>query len=372
MQPQNPMNNSPIDLRSDTVTRPVEAMRNAMQVAELGDDVYGDDPTVNRLEALAATVTGKQAAVFVPSGTQSNLIALLAHCQRGDEYIVGHDAHTYKYEGGGAAALGGIQPQTIAFDENAELPLEAIASVIKPDDSHFAKTRLLALENTQHGRVVSLDYIERARGLCDQHGLKFHLDGARVCNAAVAQGVSVETITRHFDTVSVCLSKGLGAPVGSVLCGGSEVIAQARRWRKVTGGGMRQAGVIAAAGIYSLENMIERLVEDHQNAKALEALLMDAPGVKVRSGWTQTNMVWLDLQGDFAEQLVEKARDKGLLVSAHDRVCRLVLHHDVPAESVQKAGQALKTVFEELALAGHASGHSVDESLAPSLQHSTG
>lgn len=343
------MNTSYTDLRSDTVTRPVKGMRKAMQVAELGDDVYGDDPTVNQLEEIAANLSGKQAAVFVPSGTQSNLIALLSHCQRGDEYIVGHDAHIYKYEGGGAAVLGGIQPQTVAFDENAELPLEAIEAVIKPNDSHFAKTRLLALENTQHGRVVSIDYIKAARELCDRHQLKMHLDGARVCNAAVALGVSVDTITSHFDSVSICLSKGLGSPVGSVLCGGEDLIQTARRWRKVTGGGMRQAGVIAAAGVYSLENMIERLGEDHENARELEQILTDAPGVTVRNGWTQTNMVWLDLHSDCAVALVTAARDKGLLVSAHDRVCRLVLHHDITREAMQQAGQHLKDILGKLA-----------------------
>jgi len=337
------------DLRSDTVTRPVPGMREAMHEAELGDDVYGDDPTVNRLEALVAEVTGKEAAVFVPSGTQSNLIGLLAHCQRGDEYIVGHDAHTYKYEGGGAAVLGGIQPQTVAFDENAQLPLDEVKAVIKPDDSHFARSRLLALENTQHGRVVSLEYLAAAREFCDRHGLILHLDGARVCNAAVALGVPVERITRYFDTVSVCFSKGLGSPVGSALCGSASVLAEARRWRKVTGGGMRQAGGLAAAGIYSLENMIDRLADDHANALELERMLADAPGVSTRKGWTQTNMVWLDLESDIAEPLVADAREQGLLISAHDRVCRLVLHHDVSSEDVQMVGKVLNEVFEKLA-----------------------
>lgn len=337
-----------IDLRSDTVTCPVEGMREAMHHAEVGDDVYGDDPTVNRLEALVAEKTGKQSAVFVPSGTQSNLIALLAHCQRGDEYIVGHDAHTYKYEGGGAAVLGGIQPQTVAFSENAELPLDQVEAVIKPDDSHFARTRLLALENTQHGRVVSLDYLAAARELCDRHGLILHLDGARVFNAAVALDVPVERITRFFDTVSICLSKGLGSPVGSVLCGDDAAIVAARRWRKVTGGGMRQAGGLAAAGIYSLENMVERLAEDHENARQLEQSLGNAPGVTVRKGWTQTNMLWLDLESDIAEALVGHARENGLRISAHDRVCRLVLHHDVSADEVKTAGKVLNEVLAKL------------------------
>lgn len=342
------MNQKTLDLRSDTVTRPVQGMRKVMFDAELGDDVYGDDPTVNRLEAVAAELTGKQAAVFVPSGTQSNLIALLTHCQRGDEYIVGHDAHTYKYEGGGAAVLGGIQPQTVAFDEQAQLPLDQVEAVIKPDDSHFARTRLLALENTQHGRVVSLQYLESAREFCNRHNLALHLDGARVCNAAVALGVSVSQVTQYFDTVSVCLSKGLGSPVGSVLCGGREFIHEARRWRKVTGGGMRQAGVLAAAGIYSLEQMIDRLAEDHSKAKRLQELLASAPGVSARSDWTQTNMLWLDLDENVAEPLRSKAAENNILLSAKGRVCRLVMHHDVEAADVDRVGQVLNTVLSEI------------------------
>ncbi len=339
-----------IDLRSDTVTRPVEAMRNAMYQAELGDDVYGDDPTVNKLEELAADMAGMASALFLPSGTQSNLVALLTHCQRGDEYVVGHDAHTYKYEGGGAAALGGIQPQTVAFNEQAELALDDIEAVIKPDDPHFARTRLLALEDTQHGRVVSLDYLAAARSFCDRKNLLLHLDGARVCNAAVASGVSIATITSHFDSVSICLSKGLGAPVGSVLCGAEDFIATARRWRKVTGGGMRQAGVLAAAGIYALEHHVERLADDHANAQLLARLLDELPGVAVRQGWTQTNMVWLEFHNDIAEQLNNYAKQQGLLLSAHDRICRLVLHHDVTEQQTRQAASIIGTFLSENSL----------------------
>lgn len=342
------MNQKKLDLRSDTVTRPVEGMRKAMFDAELGDDVYGDDPTVNRLQEVAADLTGKQASVFVPSGTQSNLIALLTHCQRGDEYIVGHDAHTYKYEGGGAAALGGIQPQTVAFDEQAQLPLEQVASVIKPDDSHFARTRLLTLENTQHGRVVSLEYLESAREFCNEHKLALHLDGARVCNAAVALDVTVKQITQHFDTVSICLSKGLGSPVGSILCGSADFIKEARRWRKVTGGGMRQAGMLAAAGIYSLEQMIDRMADDHANAKQLEKMLASAPGISVRSDWTQTNMLWLDLDENIAQPLRRKAAENNILISAEGGICRLVMHHDIAATDVNRVGQVLNSVLTEI------------------------
>ncbi|MCW5622370.1 MAG: low-specificity L-threonine aldolase, partial [Burkholderiales bacterium] len=258
-----------IDLRSDTVTRPTPGMRAAMAAAEVGDDVYGEDPTVNRLEVLAAGLLGKEAALFVPTGTQSNLLGVMAHCERGDEYLVGQQAHTYKYEGGGAAVLGSIQPQPLEFEPDGSLDLERAAAAIKPDDSHFARTRLLCLENTQGGKVLALDYLERAHAFARAHGLGLHLDGARLFNAAVEQGVPVGEIARWFDTVSVCLSKGLGAPVGSVLCGSAGHIAKARRWRKVLGGGMRQAGVLAAAGIYALENHIERLAEDHANARRL-------------------------------------------------------------------------------------------------------
>jgi len=270
-----------IDVRSDTVTSPTAAMREAMATAEVGDDVYGDDPTVNRLQELAASLAGHEASLFVPSGTQSNLIALLAHCQRGDEYIVGADAHTYKYEGGGAAALGGIQPQTIAFEQNGELPLDKVAEVIKEDDPHFAKSRLLCLENTQHGRVQSLEYMQNAKAFAREHDLILHLDGARVCNAAVKLNKSLQ----------------------SVLCGSKEFIATAHRWRKVTGGGMRQAGILAAAGILALTEGYERLPDDHQNAALLDSLLQDVPGCRVNSEWTQTNMVWVEYDEDHSQAL---------------------------------------------------------------------
>src|SRR6185503_476525 len=268
-----------IDLRSDTVTKPTAEMRAAMLAAEVGDDVYGEDPTVNRLEALAAARLGKEAALFVCSGTQSNLLALLSHCERGDEYIVGQQGHTYKYEGGGAAVLGSIQPQPLDYEADGSLDLGRVEGAIKPDDSHFAKTRLLCLENTQGGKVLSLDYLRRAREFTLARGLGLHLDGARIFNAAVHLGVPVLEISKQFDTVSVCLSKGLGAPVGSVLCGSKDLIAKARRWRKVVGGGMRQAGLLAAAGIYALQHNIERLARDHDNASKLADGLSRIDGV---------------------------------------------------------------------------------------------
>ncbi len=325
-----------IDLRSDTVTRPTPAMQEAMQAARLGDDVYGEDPTVNALEDYAAQITGKEAAVFAPSGTQTNLIALLAHCQRGHEYIVGFTAHTYKYEGGGAAVLGGIQPCPIPFNDDGELPLDAVEAAIKPDDSHFAITRLLCLENTTGGKVLSLDYMARAGELAQRHGLRRHLDGARVCNAAVALGCSLKDIAQHFDTVSMCLSKGLAAPVGSVLVGDAETIASARRWRKMVGGGMRQAGVIAAAGLYALENNIARMAEDHARARRVAEALADLPWWALDHE-PQTNMLFLDAGIDMAP-LIEHLARYGVTVNGH----RWVFHQDVSDQGVDTLIEACR------------------------------
>ncbi|MEE9334974.1 MAG: low-specificity L-threonine aldolase [Granulosicoccaceae bacterium] len=336
-----------IDVRSDTVTRPTPAMRQAMATAEVGDDVYGDDPTVNRLQELAATLSGHEASLFVPTGTQSNLIAMLSHCQRGDEYIVGADAHTYKYEGGGAAALGGIQPQTIEFGENGELPLDQVATVIKEDDPHFAKSRLLCLENSQHGRVQSLEYMQIAQAFAKQHGLILHLDGARVCNAAVKLNQSLKSVCECFDSVSICLSKGLGAPVGSILCGNKEFIRTAHRWRKVTGGGMRQAGILAAAGILALTDGYERLHEDHENAVLLDSLLQDVAGCTVKSDWTQTNMVWVEYDDDHSQALPEFAKSRGVLMSVGRNTGRLVIHRDISQEDVATVADVIKAYLQQ-------------------------
>ena len=281
-----------IDLRSDTVTKPTEAMRKVMADAEVGDDVWGDDPTVNRLEALAAGMLGTESALYVSSGTQSNLVGIMSHCQRGEEYIVGQVAHTYKYEGGGAAVLGSIQPQPIEVEHNGTLPLEKISAAIKPDDFHYAITRLLCLENTIGGQVLPMDYIREASNLAKTHGLNNHLDGARLFNAVVKLECDVKDISQYFDSVSICLSKGLGAPVGSVLCGSKDFIKSARRWRKMLGGGMRQAGVIAAAGIYALENNIERLAQDHDNALLLGRGLAELDELDVDLDSLHTNMVF--------------------------------------------------------------------------------
>jgi threonine aldolase len=313
-----------IDLRSDTVTQPSAGMRDAMASAPLGDDVYGEDPTVNRLESWLAERLGFAAALFVPTGTMSNLLGLMAHCERGDEYIVGQQAHTYKYEGGGAAVLGSIQPQPLDNQADGSLDLEQVAGAIKADDFHFARTRLLALENTMQGKVLPLEYLASARAFTREKGLSLHLDGARLYNASVKLGVDAREITRHFDSVSVCLSKGLGAPVGSVLCGSTEFIGKARRLRKMVGGGMRQAGLLAAAGLYALEHQVERLAEDHANATALGQSLTDL-GFDVEP--VQTNMVYVHI-GDRAQSLKALCAERGIVLSAAPRL-RMVTHLDV-------------------------------------------
>ena len=320
-----------IDLRSDTVTQPGPGMREAMAAAPLGDDVYGEDPTVNHLEAELAYRLGFAQALFVPTGTMSNLLALMAHCERGDEYIVGQQAHTYKYEGGGAAVLGSIQPQPLEVQADGSLDLEQVAAAIKPDDFHFARTRLLALENTMQGKVLPTEYLAAASRLTREHGLALHLDGARLYNAAVKLGVDAGDITRHFDSVSVCLSKGLGAPVGSVLCGTADLITRARRLRKMVGGGMRQAGQLAAAGLYALDHQVARLADDHANAQLLADGLR-AAGYDVEP--VQTNMVYAQV-GDRAEALKAFAAEQGIRLSAAPRL-RMVTHMDVSRSQIEQ------------------------------------
>jgi threonine aldolase len=333
-----------IDLRSDTVTRPSPEMRAAMAAAEVGDDVYGEDPTVNRLEALAAQMLGKEAALFVASGTQGNLLGVMSHCERGDEYIVGQQGHTYKYEGGGAAVLGSIQPQPLDFEPDGSLDLVRVAAAIKPDDPHFARTRLLCLENTQAGKALPLDYLSRAHECARTRGLSIHLDGARVFNAAVKQRVDVREISRWCDSVSVCLSKGLGAPVGSILCGSRDLIAKARRWRKVLGGGMRQAGVLAAAGIYALQNNVGRLEQDHENARALADALGAIDAIKVDYGASQTNMVYMSVEPTLAEPLRQFLNQRGILIGAGHTI-RLVTHLDLDRHDVRNTADAVRDFF---------------------------
>lgn len=326
---------SVIDLRSDTVTQPTSGMREAMLAAELGDDVYGEDPTVNRLETHLAQQLGFAAGLFVPSGTMSNLLGLMAHCERGDEYIVGQQAHTYKYEGGGAAVLGSIQPQPLELEADGSLDLAKVEAAIKPDDFHFARTRLLALENTMQGKVLPMAYLQAAHHFTRQHGLALHLDGARLYNAAVKLGVAAREITQHFDSVSVCLSKGLGAPVGSVLCGSAVLIAKARRLRKMVGGGMRQAGVLAAAGLYALEHQVARLAADHANAERLASGLREL-GYPLEP--VQTNMVYVQI-GERADALQAFCAERGIKLSAAPRL-RLVTHLDVAASDIERVLEA--------------------------------
>ena len=332
-----------IDLRSDTVTRPGAAMLQAMMAAETGDDVYRDDPTVNALEAEAARLSGKAAALFFPTGTQANLVALLSHCERGEEYIVGQQAHNYKYEAGGAAVLGSIQPQPILAADDGTLPLDEVAAAIKPDDIHFARTRLLSLENTHHGKVLPLHYLAEAFQFTREHKLALHIDGARIFNAVAAQQVPLETIARYCDTLSVCLSKGLGAPVGSLLCGDAACIERARRWRKMVGGGMRQAGILAAAGLYALQHNVARLKEDHDNAAWLGQQLHET-GVEVVD--QQTNMVFIRIPAGQAEPLKAWMEARDVLISVGPST-RLVTHMDVDRAALEKVVTYWKAFLQQ-------------------------
>jgi threonine aldolase len=319
-------------------------MRAAMLDAEVGDDVYGEDPTVNALQQRLAADLGFEAGLFVPSGTQSNLLALMSHCERGDEYLVGADAHTYKFEGGGAAVLGSIQPQPIAHDVDGSLPLDKVAAAIKPIDPHFARTRLLALENTWHGRVLPANYLRAAHDFSRERGLALHLDGARLYNAAVASGVHAKEIARHFDSVSVCLSKGLGAPVGSVLVGSAALIDKARRWRKVTGGGWRQAGMLAAACSYALDHHVARLADDHARAARLADGLREMPGVNVLG--LHTNMVFVDVPADRLRELDAHLRAASVRISiGYLPTLRLVTHLDIDDDGVARVIEAFKAFF---------------------------
>jgi len=323
-----------IDLRSDTVTLPSDEMRRLMAQAEVGDDVYGDDPTVAALEADGARLSAKQGALFFPSGTQANLVALLTHCQRGEEYIVGQQAHNYRFEAGGAAVLGSIQPQPLEANEDGTLSLDKVAAAIKPDDFHFARTRLLCLENTHNGKVLPLDYLRQAFQFTREHALGLHIDGARVFNAAVALDVPLSDISQYCDTLTICLSKGLGAPVGSLLCGDAAYLHQARRWRKMVGGGMRQSGILAAAGRYALEHNVQRLREDHDNAAWLEQQLA-ALGVEIMAPGTQTNMLFIRQSVELAAKLGPWMRQHDIIISS-GTVTRLVTHLNVSRRDVEK------------------------------------
>jgi threonine aldolase len=342
-----------VDLRSDTVTQPTAAMRAAMAAAPLGDDVFGDDPSVNALQARIASMLGFEDALFVPTGTQGNLCAILAHCQRGDEYIVGQMQHSYRWEGGGAAVFGSVQPQPLNHQSDGTLALADIEAAIKPDDPHFARTRLLSLENTLGGKRMPMSYLADATALARRHGLALHLDGARLFNAAVAQAAEQQTDARAearriaslFDSVSVCFSKGLGAPVGSALCGSRELIARARRIRKMAGGAMRQSGMLAAAASHALEHHVDRLAEDHALARRLADGLQGIDGLAVEA--PQTNIVFVDLQGSARERsapLLDHLKSHGVAATGLYRL-RFVTHLDVDAAGIDRAVSAIRSFF---------------------------
>jgi len=334
-----------IDFRSDTVTKPSPEMLNAMFTASVGDDVYGDDESVNRLEAWSAKTHGFAAALFCSSGTQANLLALMAHCQRGDEYLCGQQAHNYQFEGGGAAVLGSIQPQPIENEKDGTLSFVKLKAAIKPIDLHFARTTLLSLENTINGKVLPLSYLQQAREFVDQHGLKLHLDGARVYNAAVAQQIDIKQISCHFDSMTVCLSKGLGAPVGSLLFGSQALIDTARRWRKVLGGGMRQIGYLAAAGQYALTHNVQRLATDHDNARYLAEQLALLPEVKTTPEFVETNIVFAKLDPAIDKQrLFEQLQTQGILITPSEPM-RFVTHLDISRDDIDTFLSAFKAAL---------------------------
>ena len=331
-----------IDFRSDTVTLPDEAMRTAMANAPVGDDVYRDDPSVNTLEEWAATRHGFDSALFTDSGTQANLLALMAHCERGDEYLCGQQAHNYKYEAGGAAVLGSIQPQPIDNAPDGSLPFDKLAAAIKPNDFHFARTKLLSLENTIGGKVLPLSYLAEARTFCDHHKLQLHLDGARVYNAAVALDVDITAISCHFDSMTICLSKGLGAPVGSLLLGSQSFISKARRIRKMLGGGMRQAGMLAVAGQKVLDENVDRLAQDHANAHYLASELHKLEGFSTDAYPVQTNIVYVDIADTIERtRLQMRLIEKNIRVTLSGNPARLVTHKDISRNDIDTLIRAI-------------------------------
>ncbi|WP_156003304.1 low-specificity L-threonine aldolase [Shewanella japonica] len=341
------MRTNMIDFRSDTVTKPTDAMRAAMANAKVGDDVYGDDPTVNRLQDMAAERFGFDSALFVSSGTQANLLALISHCDRGDEYLCGQQAHNYKFEGGGAAVLGSIQPQPLNNQADGSILLTDIEAAIKPDDVHFARTRLLSIENTIGGKVLPQQYLADAQALAFNHNLKIHLDGARVANAAVAQNIAISDITQYFDSVSICLSKGLSAPIGSILLGDERLINKAIRWRKMLGGGMRQAGIIAAAAELAITDQVDRLAEDHDNAALLAQHLLEMPELNVDISQVQTNMVFATLDKRFdVKHLTLLLAQQGILISSSYSL-RFVTHKDISRQDILTFVKALKACLPQ-------------------------
>ncbi len=343
-----------IDLRSDTVTLPSPKMRQAIAAAELGDDVFGEDPTTNRLEEMAADRMGKEAGLLVASGTMGNLISILAHCGRGDEVILGDQSHTFRYEAGGIAALGGVHPFTIANSPDGTMPLADIAAAIRPDNVHFPRTKLICLENTHNrcrGAVLTTQYIESVAALADEHSLSVHLDGARIFNAAVALGLDVKELTRRVDSVTFCLSKGLAAPVGSVVCGSAKFIASARRIRKSVGGGMRQCGIIAAAGIVALEEMTDRLADDHANARRLAEGIAQIDGLSIDLDTVVTNMVYFSLTTDrlTCDQFADRLSKKGVKCLALAPMgLRMVTHYGIESADIDGALNIIADVMNSI------------------------
>ncbi|MGY3898037.1 low-specificity L-threonine aldolase [Aeromonas veronii] len=324
-----------IDLRSDTVTQPTDAMRQAMLHAEVGDDVYGEDPGVNALEAFGARLLGKQAALFVPSGTMSNLLAVMSHCQRGEGAILGNAAHIYRYEAQGSAVLGSVALQPLPMQRDGTLAFYDIRAALAPDDAHFVQTRLICLENTHNGKVLPLSYLQEMGAFVAERGLKLHLDGARLFNAVVASETPVEVIAAPFDSISICLSKGLGAPVGSLLVGSHDFIARARRLRKMLGGGMRQAGILAQAGLFALEQHVTRLADDHRRAKRLAEGLAALPGIELDLSLVQSNMVFLRLREGESAPLLAFMKERGILFSGYGEL-RLVTHLQINDDDIEE------------------------------------
>lgn len=340
--------NRVIDLRSDTVTRPTPGMRKAMAEAEVGDDVFGDDPTVKALEERVAALVGKEAAVFVPSGTQSNFLALITHCARGEEIVTGRDYHVNKYEAGGASALGGAILTPLPLDGNGGLTPEQVVEAVKDDDPHLPVTRLVSLENTWNGRVQDQRAIERIAAVARANSLALHLDGARLMNAAVASGQSPAALAAPFDTVSLCLSKGLGAPIGSVLSGPADFVRRARRNRKMIGGGMRQVGVLAACGLFALDHHVERLADDHAHARALADGLCGIPDLDVDYPDSGTNMVFLTVRPEQFLPLRDALAARGVLIGGRSPLIRLVTHLDVDEGDISRVVEAFGDAWQAL------------------------
>jgi threonine aldolase len=342
----------PVELRSDTMTRPTPSMRKAMAAAEVGDDVFGEDPTVNRLEAMAAERLGKEAALFVPSGTMANLISALCHCGRGDEMILGNLSHTFFYEQGGTAAVGSIHSRTLPNQPDGTIPLDEIEAAVRGDNVHFPRTRLIALENTHNlcgGAPLEPGYLRAVAAIARRHQLKLHIDGARLFNAAVALGLPAQDLAADADSISFCLSKGLAAPVGSAVCGSKAFIGMARRARKVLGGGMRQAGVLAAAGIVALTEMVDRLAEDHANARRLAEGLAALPGIALDPARVRTNIVYFEItrEGMTAADLVERLAGDGVrMLASGPRKVRAVTHYEVTAAGIEQALKAAAKVMK--------------------------